>query len=330
MPRVAINGFGRIGRLAFRANLINPVIDIVSVNDLSGPEQAAHLLKWDSVYGQLNADVQVKEDGITVNGKFIKVHSEREPTNLPWAAENIDVVMECTGIFRTKETAGKHLKAGAKKVVISAPGKDDMPTFCIGVNEDTYNSADHIVSNASCTTNCLAPIAKIINDEFGIKRATITTTHSYTSSQNLVDGSNKDARRGRAAALSFFPTSTGAAKAVSLVIPELEGKFQGMAIRIPSPTVSIVDLVAEVAKDTTIEEINELFKRYSQGKLKGIVDISYVPLVSVDYQGNPNSAIVDAEYTNVIGGNLIKVIAWYDNEWGYANRLNDMSAHIMK
>lgn len=328
-PRVAINGFGRIGRLCLRANLKNPLLDIVAINDLNGAEQAAHLLKWDSVYGKLDAEVKADGDSIIVDGHKIKVCSDRDPENLPWAEEKIDIVFECTGVFRTTDTASKHLKAGAKKVILSAPGKDEMPTFCFGVNHEEYKpETDHIVSNASCTTNCLSPVAKILDLEFGIKRAMVTTVHSYTSSQNLVDGSNEKLRRARAAALSFFPNTTGAAKALKLVYPAAAENFSGMAIRVPSPTVSIIDLVAEVKTETTPEAINNVFRKYADGPMKGIIDVSDEELVSIDYRGNPFSAVIDSEYTEVVDKNMIKVLAWYDNEWGYANRLNELAAYM--
>ncbi len=328
MPRVAINGFGRIGRLSFRANIENPVLDVVAINDLGGPVQAAHMLKYDSVFGRFNGTVEARENSIVVNGKEIKVFSERDPEQLPWAQENIDVVLECTGVFRKMETASLHIKAGAKLVVVSAPGKGEVPipTYCYGVNHESYTPDQSVISNASCTTNCLAPLAKVIDREYGIKNAMVTTVHAYTSSQALVDAGHKDLRRSRAAALSAIPAKTGATRAVGLVLPQLQGKFFGMAVRIPLPTVSLVDLVVNLEKPTTAEEVNEVFKKAAASDLKGVLEVNVEPLVSVDFQGNPHSSIVDADYTRVLDGTTLKVLAWYDNEWGYSNRLNEMAA----
>lgn len=330
--RVAINGFGRIGRLAFRSNLQNPLIEIVAINDLTPIENAARLTKWDSVYGQLPQSVTTDEKNIIIDGKSIAYFNEREPENLPWKELEIDIVLECTGIFTTNELAQKHITAGSKRVIISAPGKDAMPTFCLGVNEEKFNAeTDFIISNASCTTNAISPLVKVLTEEFGIKRATMTTIHSYTNSQNLIDIHNKkDPRRGRAGALSFFPTSTGAAKSIKLVYPEAGDNFHGLAIRVPSPTVSLVDLVVELEKDTTIGEVNNTFRKRSESDLKGILDVCDEPLVSIDYRGNSHSTIIDSQYTTVIEKNLVKILSWYDNEWGYAHRLIELAAYVQE
>ncbi len=324
-PRVAINGFGRIGRNVFRANLEKDTCDIVAINDLGDLNALAHLLEYDSMYGILDADIKVEGDKLVVNSKEIRVISEREPENLPWAEENIDVVVESTGFFRDKEGAGKHLQAGAKKVVVSAPGKDLDLTVVLGVNEGDYNPAEHhLVSNASCTTNCLAPVAKVLNDSFGIVKGLMTTTHAYTNGQRILDLPHKDLRRARAAALSIIPTTTGAAKAVSLVLPELEGKLNGMAMRVPTPTVSVVDLVVELEKGTSVEEVNAALKAAADGPMKGYLGYSEKPLVSMDYKGDSRSSIVDALSTMAIEGNMIKILSWYDNEWGYSCRVVDL------
>ena len=325
MPiKVGINGFGRIGRNAFRASLKNKNVDIVAVNDLTSPKTLAHLLKYDSIYGKLDAAVESTDKSITVKGKETKVLSERDPANLPWGELGIDVVIESTGRFVDRENASKHLDAGCKKVIISAPGKEPDITVVIGVNDDKYDSKKHnIISNASCTTNCLAPIAKVLNDVFGLEKGIMTTVHSYTSDQSILDIQHKDLRRARAAAMSLIPTTTGASKAVGLVLPEVKGKLDGLAMRIPTPDVSIVDLTANLGKETSKEEVNAAFEKAAKGNLKGILDISYEPLVSCDYIGNPHSSIVDALSTYVIG-DLVKVLSWYDNEWGYSNRLVDL------
>lgn len=323
-PRVAINGFGRIGRNVFRANLESDTCDIVAINDLGDLPTLAHLLEYDSMYGILKADIKVEGDKLIVNGKEIRVLSERDPENLPWAEENIDVVVESTGFFRDKEGAGKHLQAGAKKVVVSAPGKDLDLTVVLGVNENDYDPNEHhLISNASCTTNCLAPVAKVLNDEFGIVKGLMTTTHAYTNGQKILDLPHKDLRRARAAALSIIPTTTGAAKAVSLVLPELEGKLNGMAMRVPTPTVSVVDLVVELSKETTTEEVNTALKAASEGPMKGYLGYSEKPLVSMDYKGDSRSSIVDALST-MVTGNMVKILSWYDNEWGYSSRVVDL------
>ena len=331
MPiNVGINGFGRIGRNVFRAALANKDVNILAVNDLTSPKTLAHLLKYDSVYGKLDATVDSSDDSITVGGKETKVLSERDPAKLAWDKLGIDVVIESTGRFVDRENASKHLSAGCKKVIISAPAKEPDITIVIGVNDDKYNSKEHnIISNASCTTNCLAPLAKVLNDDFGMEKGIMTTVHSYTNDQSILDIQHKDLRRARAAAMSLIPTTTGASKAVGLVLPEVQGKLDGLAMRIPTPDVSIVDLTATLGKETTKDEVNAAFDKASKGNLKGILDISYEPLVSVDYIGNPHSSIIDAMSTYVIG-DLVKVLSWYDNEWGYSNRLVDLIGIVAK
>ncbi|MBF0705696.1 MULTISPECIES: type I glyceraldehyde-3-phosphate dehydrogenase [Bacillales] len=327
--KVGINGFGRIGRNVFRAALNNPGVDIVAVNDLTDANMLAHLLKYDSVHGELNVEVEVNGENLVVNGTEITVLSERDPAQLGWGDLGVEVVIESTGRFTNRDDAAKHLEAGAKKVVISAPAKDEDITVVLGVNEDKYDAASHhVISNASCTTNCLAPVAKVLNDKFGIKRGLMTTTHSYTNDQQILDLPHKDYRRARAAAENIIPTSTGAAKAVSLVLPELDGKLNGMAMRVPTPNVSIVDLVAELDKDVSVDEVNAALKEAAEGDLKGYLGYSDEPLVSKDYNGNPNSSIVDGLSTMGIDGNMVKVISWYDNEWGYSNRVVDLVDYI--
>ncbi|MDP2624983.1 MAG: type I glyceraldehyde-3-phosphate dehydrogenase [Candidatus Peregrinibacteria bacterium] len=325
-PRVAINGFGRIGRNVFRANLEKDLFDVVAINDLGNMETMAHLLQYDSLYGKLDAKIETRgENTMIVNGKEIRVLTERNPENLPWLEEKVDIVLECTGVFNDREGASKHIQAGAKKVIVSAPGKDLDFTVVLGVNEGDYNpNKHHLLSNASCTTNCLAPTAKVLNDSFGIVRGLMTTTHAVTNDQQILDLPHKDLRRARAAFESIIPTTTGAAKAVALVLPELEGKLNGMAMRVPTPTVSVVDLVVELKKETTAEEINAAFKTAAEGPLKGYLDITQKPLVSIDFRGDPHSAIIDGLSTMAMGGNMVKVIAWYDNEWGYSNRVVDL------
>lgn len=327
--RVAINGFGRIGRMVFRANLMNPKIDIVAVNDLGDPKMGAHLLKYDTNYGTLNMDIKGEAGKYTINGKDVTVVANRNPEELPWKDLNIDLVIECTGFFTNREGASKHLKAGAKKVVISAPAKDEIDrTIVMGINENTYNhETDHIISNASCTTNGLAPVAKVLDDKFGIVKGLMTTIHAYTNDQNLHDNDHKDFRRARAATQSMIPSSTGAAKAIGLVLPQLAGKLNGVAVRVPTPTVSLVDLTVELAKQATPVEINAAFRAAEAGALKGILGVSDLPLVSVDYKGDPRSSIIDSSETLAIG-NMAKVFAWYDNEWGYSNRVIDLVAYI--
>jgi glyceraldehyde 3-phosphate dehydrogenase len=327
--KVGINGFGRIGRNVFRAALNNSAVNIVAVNDLTDAATLAHLLKYDSVHGTLDADVQAVEGNLVVNGKVIKVLAQRDPANLPWKDLGVDVVVESTGHFTDGDKAAAHLKAGAKKVIISAPAKGEDITIVMGVNEDKYDAAKHhVVSNASCTTNCLAPFAKVLNDSFGIKHGMMTTVHSYTNDQMILDLPHKDLRRARAAALSIIPTTTGAAKAVALVIPELKGKINGFAMRVPTPNVSITDLVVELERPTTAEEINAALKNAAEGKLKGIMAYCDLPLVSRDFNGNSNSSIIDALSTMVVDSTLAKVVSWYDNEWGYSNRVVDLVIYM--
>ena len=327
--KVGINGFGRIGRNFFRAAMHDQAIDVVAINDITNAATLAHLLKYDSVLGRLNAEVAHEENAIVVNGKRIQVYSERDPANLPWKSHDVQVVIESTGIFRDREGASKHLAGGAQKVIITAPAKDPDFTVVVGVNHDKYDpSKHHLISNASCTTNCLAPIAKVVLEHFGIVRGFMTTIHSYTNDQRILDLPHKDLRRARAAALSMIPTTTGAAKAVSLVLPELEGKMDGMAIRVPTPDVSLVDVVFQTEKSTTIEEVNEVLRQAAAGPLKGILAVTDEPLVSVDFIGDSHSSVVDALSTNVIGGTMVKVLSWYDNEWGFSNRLVDLTKII--
>lgn len=327
--KVAINGFGRIGRLFFRASFNQPGMDIVAINDLTDPKTLAHLLKYDSVHGKYDKNISYTDNSIIVDGKTIRIFAEKDPAVLPWKDLGVEYVAECTGIFRSKDAAGKHIAAGAKKVVISAPAKGDVPTFVMGVNEEKYNKdTDHVVSNASCTTNCLAPVAKIINDNFTIKRGLMTTIHSYTNDQRILDLPHEDLRRARAAAMSMIPTTTGAAKAVGLVLPELKGKLDGLAVRVPTPNVSLVDLVVEVEKNTSKEEINKLMKEAAEGPLKGILEYCDEPLVSTDFIGNTNSSIFDSDNTSVMNGNMVKIFSWYDNECGYSNRLKDLILYM--
>lgn len=329
--KVGINGFGRIGRNVFRAALNNPAMDIVAVNDLTDAPTLAHLLKYDSVHGVLDADVRAEGDQIIVNGKSIKVLAERDPANLPWKALDVTVVVESTGRFTDGEKAAAHLRAGAKKVIISAPAKGEDITIVLGVNEQKYDPASHnIISNASCTTNCLAPFAKVLHENFGIKHGLMTTVHSYTNDQQILDLPHKDLRRARAAGLSIIPTTTGAAKAVSLVLPELKGKLNGFAMRVPTPNVSITDLTVELEKPATAEEINKALKTAAEGELKGILAYSEEPLVSRDFNGNPHSSIIDAQSTMVVEQTMAKVVSWYDNEWGYSNRVVDLVLYIAK
>jgi glyceraldehyde 3-phosphate dehydrogenase len=329
--KVGINGFGRIGRNIFRAAIDRDDLDIVLINDLTDAKSLAHLLKYDSVHGIFDAEVTAGENSIIVNGKDVKISAVRDPALLPWKAMEVDVVMECTGLFRKRELAQKHIQAGAKKVIISAPATGPDITIVMGVNEDSYNNSEHhIISNASCTTNCLAPVAKVLNDNFKIVKGLMTTIHAYTNDQRILDFPHKDLRRARAAALSMIPTTTGAASAVSLVLPELKGKLDGMAIRVPTPNVSVVDLVVNVEKQTTVDEVNEALKNSAQGEAKGILEYCETPLVSIDFNGNPHSSIFDAATTKVIEGTMIKVLSWYDNEWGYSCRMVDLATYIMK
>ena len=323
--KVAINGFGRIGRNFFRAATASKTLEIVAVNDLTDAATLAHLLKYDSVHGAFKGTVEVGKDEIIVDGKAIKVLKSTDPAALPWKELGVEIVIESTGRFTDQESAGKHLKAGAKKVIISAPGKDVDLTVCMGVNEKDYDpTKHHVISNASCTTNCLAPVAKVLLENFGIVKGMMTTIHSYTNDQMILDLPHKDLRRARAAALSMIPTTTGAAKAVSLVLPSLKGKLDGIAVRVPTPNVSLVDLVVETEKATSVAEVNAALKKASEGALKGILDFCEEPLVSCDFNGCPASSTVDADSTNVIGGTLVKVMSWYDNEWGYSSRVLDL------
>ena len=329
MIRVAINGFGRIGRNFMRCWLgrENSNIDLVAINDTSDPRTNAHLLKYDSMLGKLKgAEITADDNSIIANGKTVKCVSDRNPENLPWKEWEIDLIIEATGVFTAKEGAMKHINAGAKKVLITAPGKNEDGTFVIGVNHHDYDhDKHHIISNASCTTNCLAPIAKVLHEKFGIIKGTMTTTHSYTGDQRLLDASHRDVRRARAAAINIVPTSTGAAKAVALVLPALKGKLNGVALRVPTPNVSMVDFVVQVEKQTIAEEVNAVLKQASENELKGILDYSELQLVSSDYQGTDASSIVDASLTMVMGGDMVKVMAWYDNEWGYSQRVLDLA-----
>jgi glyceraldehyde 3-phosphate dehydrogenase len=327
--KVGINGFGRIGRNVLRAALNNSNIEIVAINDLTDANMLAHLLKYDTVHGTLSEDVTVEGEYLVVGGQKVKVIAERDPAQLGWGDLGVEVVVESTGRFTKREDAAKHLEAGAKKVIISAPASNEDITIVMGVNEDKYDANNHhVISNASCTTNCLAPFAKVLNDTFGIKRGMMTTVHSYTNDQQILDLPHKDYRRARAAAENIIPTSTGAAKAVALVLPELKGKLNGMAMRVPTPNVSVVDLVAELEKDVTAEEINSAFKAAAEGPLKGILAYSELPLVSSDYNGATVSSTIDALSTMVIEGNMVKVLSWYDNEVGYSNRVVDLVDYI--
>lgn len=329
--KVGINGFGRIGRNAFKAAIEKSNYEIVAINDLTDPHTLAHLLKYDSVFGKFDGTVESKEGAIVVNGKEIKILSERDPGNLPWGEMGVEIVLESTGLFTKKSDAEKHIKAGAKKVVISAPAKEEDITIVLGVNEDKYDpKAHHVISNASCTTNCLAPFAKVIDEKFGIKRGLMTTVHSYTNDQKILDLPHKDLRRARSAAQSIIPTTTGAAKAVALVLPQLKGKLNGLAMRVPSPTVSIVDLVCELEKSATVEEINSALKSAADNELKGILGFSEEPLVSVDYKQDTRSSIVDGLSTMVIDGNMVKIMSWYDNEWAYSFRVADLISYIIE
>ncbi len=329
--KIAINGFGRIGRLVLRAGYKSNDVEFVAVNDITDAKTLAHLLKYDSVHGIMDAEVKAKDDAIVVNGKELKVYAIREPEKLPWKELGVDVVLESTGRFTDREGAERHIQAGAKKVVISAPAKNPDVTFVLGVNQEVYDKTKHhVISMGSCTTNCLAPIVKILSKEFGIEYGLMTTIHAFTNDQVVLDEPHKDLRRARAAALSMIPTTTGAAKAISEVLPELKGKLDGMAIRVPVPNVSIVDFVATLSKKTTKEEVNGKFKQYAEGPMKGILACVDEPLVSCDFNGNPHSSTVDLANTNVIGGNMVKVLSWYDNEWGFSNRMLELLSFIMK
>jgi glyceraldehyde 3-phosphate dehydrogenase len=328
--RVGINGFGRIGRNIMRAALGHPDIDFVAVNDLTNAATLAHLLKYDSVLGNISADVQTTADGIRVNDDAFKVLSVKDPAQLPWKDLGVDVVFEGTGLFTSRDAAAKHLAAGAKRVIITAPAKQPDVTIVLGVNDETYDPAHHqIISNASCTTNCLAPLAKVIHERFGVRKGWMTTVHSYTNDQNLLDLPHKDLRRARAAALSMIPTTTGAASAVGEVLPQLKGKLDGFAMRVPTPNVSVVDLNVLVDKKTSGDEVNAAFRDAAAGPLKGILACSDAELVSIDFRGNPFSSIVDTAYTKVMDGDFVKVLSWYDNEWGYSNRCVDLLLHVI-
>ncbi len=328
--KIGINGFGRIGRNFFRACMGNDDIDIVAVNDLTDANTLAHLLKYDSVIGNLDADVKAEANSIVVNGKAMKVLAERDPGALPWKDLGVEIAIESTGLFTKREAASKHLDAGAGWVLISAPAGDPDITVCMGVNDELLDPAQHkIISNASCTTNCLSPVAKVINQQYGIVKGLMTTIHSYTNDQRVLDLPHKDLRRARAAALSMIPTTTGAARAVGLVLPELKGKLDGFAMRVPTPNVSVIDLVAVVSKDTNKEEVNGALKAAAEGPMKGVLQFCEEPLVSSDFKGNAHSSIVDAALTNVMEGNLVKVISWYDNEWGYSCRLRDLALYLV-
>jgi glyceraldehyde 3-phosphate dehydrogenase len=329
--RVAINGFGRIGRAFLRASKGNDEFTIVAINDLTDAKTLAHLLKYDSVHGIFKAEVKAGDGSIIIDGKEIKILAVTEPEKLPWKDLGADIVIESTGRFTDKPSASKHIDAGAKWVIISAPAKEPDITVCMGVNEETLDPGKHkVISNASCTTNCLAPIAKVIHKEFKIIKGLMTTIHSYTNDQRILDLPHKDLRRARAAAMSMIPTTTGAAKAVGLVLPDLKGKLNGLSIRVPTPNVSLVDLVSEVSRDVTVEEVNGALKKAAEGPMKGILQYSEDPLVSIDLNGNDHSAIVDSKLTMVLEGKMVKVLAWYDNEWGYSSRIRDLILYLIK
>lgn len=329
--KVAINGFGRIGRVFLRQSTGYKDFEVVAINDLTDSKTLAHLLKYDSVHGIFNADVKATDNGIAVNGREIKILAVTEPEKLPWKELGIDIVLESTGRFTDKASASKHLAAGAKWVIISAPAKDPDVTVCMGINEETLDPSKHkIISNASCTTNCLAPVAKVLHKEFGIIRGLMTTVHSYTNDQRILDLPHKDFRRARAAALSMIPTTTGAAKAIGLVLPELKGKLDGFSMRVTTPNVSAVDLVAELNKDTSEAEVNAAMKKWAEGPMKGILQYTEEQLVSIDFNGNPHSSILDASLTKVLEKRMVKVIAWYDNETGYSTRVRDLMIYLIK
>jgi len=329
MVKVAINGFGRIGRLALRKLMEQTdKFEVVAINDLTDAKMLAHLFKYDTAQGRFNGEIEVKEGAFVVNGQEIKVTAERNPENLPWAELGVDIVLECTGFFTSQEKAGLHLQAGAKKVVISAPASGDVKTIVYNVNNDILDGTETVISGASCTTNCLAPMAKALNDKFGIEKGLMTTIHAYTNDQQLLDKTHKDLRRARAAAESMIPTTTGAAKAVAKVLPQLEGKLNGFSVRVPTPTVSLVDLVCTLKKGATIEEVNAALKEASEGELKGILGYCDLPLVSIDFRGDSRSSIIDALSTMAIGDKMFKVVSWYDNEWGYSTRTVDLVKYV--
>lgn len=327
---IAINGFGRIGRIVFRQAIVQEDLNIVAINASYPPETLAHLIKYDTNHGKFEGTVECEENALIVNGKRVELIAERDPSKLPWRELGVDLVVEATGKFNEREKAAKHLEAGAKKVILTAPGKNEDVTVVIGVNDEKLDVEKHdVISNASCTTNCLAPVAKVLNDTFGIESGLMTTVHAYTNDQKNLDNPHKDLRRARACAQSIIPTSTGAAKALTLVLPELQGKLHGMALRVPTPDVSLVDLVVDLQRDVTTEEVNEAFKNAAEGSLKGILDFTMEPLVSRDYYTNPASATIDGLTTMTIGGNKVKVIAWYDNEWGYSARVVDLTKKVV-
>lgn len=329
MIKIAINGFGRIGRLTFRKLMDKPDVEVVAINDLTDTKTLAHLLKHDSVHGRLHAQVEAQENALLIDGKTLKVFGERDPKKLPWSDLDIDLVIECTGIFRNKEKMNWHVEAGAKRVLLSAPADDGVKTIVLGVNGENLSEGDKFISNASCTTNCLAPMAKVLDDAFGIEKGYMTTIHSYTADQNLQDAPHKDLRRARAAAINLIPTTTGAAKAVSLVLPQLEGKLDGFAVRVPTPTGSITDLTVTLKRDVTVEEINKAMQTAAQNSMKGILKYSIDPLVSSDIVGDAHSCILDSDLTSA-NGNLVKVVGWYDNEAGYSSRLADLAEMMGK
>lgn len=327
--KIAINGFGRIGRLVYRS-MYDAGMDVVAINDLTDAASNAHLLKYDSVHGTWDKDVSTKDDVMIVGGKEVKVYAERDPKNLPWKDLGVEIVIEASGVFRDAEKAKAHMEAGAKKVIITAPGKNEDGTFVMGVNEKEYDPAkDHIISNASCTTNCLAPVAKVVDAEFGIVKGLMTTIHAFTNDQRILDQAHKDMRRARTASASMIPTTTGAAKAVALVLPQLKGKLNGFAMRVPTPNVSVVDLTVELAKPATAEEINAALKKAAEGELKGYLGYTELPLVSIDYNHCDISSVVDGLSTMVIGDNMAKILAWYDNEWGYSCRVKDLTQYVI-
>jgi glyceraldehyde 3-phosphate dehydrogenase len=326
--KIGINGFGRIGRMVFRAGLGHSEVEFVAINDLTDTATLAHLLKYDSVHGVLQKEVTYSDDALFVDGKEIKIYAEKDPSKLPWEALSVETVFECTGIFRERDKAAAHLEAGASKVIISAPAKGPDITIVMGVNQQEYDpQSHHIVSNASCTTNCLAPVCKVLLDHFGIEKGLMTTTHAYTGDQRLLDFPHKDLRRARSAALSMIPTTTGAARAVSLVLPQLEGKLNGMAIRVPTPNVSVVDLVAQLGREITVEEVNNALKEASETQMKGILEFSEGPLVSIDFNGSPASSTVDGPSTMAVG-DMVKVLSWYDNEFGYSSRMVELALYM--
>ncbi|WP_213423503.1 glyceraldehyde-3-phosphate dehydrogenase [Bhargavaea massiliensis] len=328
-PSIAINGFGRIGRMVFRQAILEDGLNIVAVNASYPPETLAHLLKYDTIHGKFEGDVLTEEDALVVNGKRVQLIAERDPAKLPWAELGVDIVIEATGKFNSRDKAALHLEAGAKKVILTAPGKNEDVTIVMGVNDDKLDLDRHdVISNASCTTNCLAPVAKVLNDEFGIDSGLMTTVHAYTNDQNNIDNPHKDLRRARAAAESIIPTTTGAAKALSLVLPELKGKLHGMALRVPTPNVSLVDLVVDLNRDVSVEEVNDAFIRAAEGPLKGILGYTTEPLVSSDFKTDSRSAIIDGLTTMIMGDRKVKVLAWYDNEWGYSARVVDLAKKV--